>query len=268
MDREQSNFGRLLPDSEELVALAAGQGVSLSAQCFASLGSTQDYLQVLPAEEVEPWLVVVADEQTKGHGRLGRFWDSVTGQGAWFSVVLPPIAVSPKLPIGIGLAVLDATQHFLGSARLKWPNDLVVPNPEEQPWKLGGLVISLREIGGQTFPIVGIGVNLRLPAENRPTEIARGISDFASPPSRNQFVISVVSALKKRLLASWDWIDDYRGVCCTLGEMVEASLVDGESIIGLASDVDQDGGLVIGLGSNRRVVLAGDVLHLRREGLT
>jgi biotin-(acetyl-CoA carboxylase) ligase len=73
----------------------------------------------------------VATAQTSGRGRLGRAWHSAPGEGLYLSVILfpgPPPLSPPGLTMAAGLAVLDAVRGLgLGSAQLKWPNDVVVP---------------------------------------------------------------------------------------------------------------------------------------------
>lgn len=107
--------------------------------------------------------VHVADAQTRGRGRLGRKWHSEPGSGLYMSVVLLPARLlSPAgLTIAAGLAVLDAVNGLgLGSARLKWPNDVVVSTPSGDA-KLAGILVETRGLDpARPHYVIGIGVNV------------------------------------------------------------------------------------------------------------
>ena len=259
----RSNLRWLPEDSEQLTQRARAAGLPGEFRVFTSLPSTQDYLQVLPETELIDGLVAVADFQSEGHGRLGRKWLSEPGSGALFSVALELDEVPATLPLAVGLAVHDAAQPRLPAARLKWPNDLVVPVAAGQPLKLAGSVISLRPVRGRTFAVIGAGVNLQLAPEDRPTDFARALADFAVAFDRDELVVAVVVALHSRLAAPERWLADYEQVCCTLGEPVRAELVDGTQVLGRATRLDASGALIIQTESGEQVVQAGDLTHLR-----
>ncbi len=107
--------------------------------------------------------VHVAQAQTHGRGRLGRSWHSEPGTGLYLSVVLlPETVLSPAgLTMAAGLAVRDAVVALgLGSARLKWPNDVVVPTAEGDA-KLAGILVETRGLDPERpHYVVGIGVNV------------------------------------------------------------------------------------------------------------
>jgi BirA family biotin operon repressor/biotin-[acetyl-CoA-carboxylase] ligase len=107
--------------------------------------------------------VHVAEAQTRGRGRLGRRWHSAPGEGLYMSVVLLPRSVlSPAgLTIAAGLAVLDAVSGLgLAGARLKWPNDVIVPTRDGDA-KLAGILVETRGLDAlHPHYVVGIGVNV------------------------------------------------------------------------------------------------------------
>src|ERR1700731_1016213 len=75
-------------------------------------------------------LVVVADHQTAGRGRLGRSWESPPGASLLASILLRPVLPPARLALcagAVALAAADACAALTGvEPRLKWPNDLVV----------------------------------------------------------------------------------------------------------------------------------------------
>lgn len=110
--------------------------------------------------------VHVAEAQTRGRGRLGRSWHSAPGEGLYVSVVLMPERALPPaaLTIAVGLAVHDAvTRLGVADARLKWPNDVVVPSRGDAttPAKLSGILVETRGLSlERPHYVVGIGVNV------------------------------------------------------------------------------------------------------------
>ena len=107
--------------------------------------------------------VHVAEAQSRGRGRLGRSWHRAPGEGLYLSAVLLPRSVlSPAgLTMAAGLAVLDAVNALgLERARLKWPNDVMVPAPDGDA-KLAGILVETRGLDpARPHYVVGIGVNV------------------------------------------------------------------------------------------------------------
>jgi BirA family biotin operon repressor/biotin-[acetyl-CoA-carboxylase] ligase len=98
-------------------------------------------------------VLLVAEAQTAGRGRLGRTWHSAPGDSLTFSLALP---LAPKDWSGLSLAVgVSVAESLDPSVGLKWPNDL---------WwhdrKLGGILIETAAFGAQRYVVIGVGVNI------------------------------------------------------------------------------------------------------------
>lgn len=125
-------------------------------------------------------VVVVADEQTAGRGRLDRRWETPPGRALLVSIVVagPHLPTHPtQLPMIAGLAVLDAVTKVdsLFHFRLKWPNDLVAVLPSG-PVKVAGLLAeSSLDSHGIRYAVLGIGVNLNQRADELPAPRAGGL---------------------------------------------------------------------------------------------
>jgi BirA family biotin operon repressor/biotin-[acetyl-CoA-carboxylase] ligase len=101
-------------------------------------------------------LVLVAEEQSAGRGRMGRTWVSPPYAALTFSLLVRPATVPPArrgwLPLLAGVAVASAVTAVTGvQTRLKWPNDILVG-----PAKLAGI---LAEAAGDAI-VVGVGLNV------------------------------------------------------------------------------------------------------------
>ena len=117
--------------------------------------------------DISPCLLV-AEEQTRGRGRLGRDWVSSAGASLTFSLSMP---LAPQqwggLSLAVGLAVAEALdpQPFADAAArpriaLKWPNDLWLLDGPGRGRKLGGVLIETVSVGNSRMCVVGVGLNV------------------------------------------------------------------------------------------------------------
>jgi len=101
-------------------------------------------------------ILLVAERQTAGRGRLGRDWQSDTDAGLstlTFSLGLPlQPADWSGLSLAMGLAVVQSLHPAL---KLKWPNDVWLDDR-----KLAGILIETTSIGDVRYAVIGIGINL------------------------------------------------------------------------------------------------------------
>jgi BirA family biotin operon repressor/biotin-[acetyl-CoA-carboxylase] ligase len=106
--------------------------------------------------QLEP-VLLVAEQQTAGRGRLGRDWHSgkeaASAQSLTFSLGLP---LTPKSWAGLSLAVgLSVVQSLHPELRLKWPNDVWLRDR-----KLAGILIETASLGELRYAVIGIGINV------------------------------------------------------------------------------------------------------------
>lgn len=143
-------------------------------------GSTNSDLVALATDEkADEGVVLVAEEQNAGRGRLDRQWTAPARSGLFFSVLLRPTGVPVErwgwLPLLTGVAVATALSKVAGvDTALKWPNDLLVTVGGEER-KTGGI---LAERAGNDAVVVGIGINVTLREDELP------VPGAGSSPSR------------------------------------------------------------------------------------
>jgi BirA family transcriptional regulator, biotin operon repressor / biotin---[acetyl-CoA-carboxylase] ligase len=131
------------------------------------VGSTNTEALTLAAKGCLEWTIVVADEQTAGRGRSGKFWDSPSG-GLWCSIVLRPNITSGNLPL-IQFFVANSARRVLEReigtrVGVKWPNDLIVKG-----LKVGGILVEGRLVGTRIeFAVAGVGINLNVQSSSLP----------------------------------------------------------------------------------------------------
>ncbi|MEV0650357.1 biotin--[acetyl-CoA-carboxylase] ligase [Phytomonospora sp. NPDC050363] len=267
--------GREPLDETTLRAAVLSGGMWTGLRVLAETGSTNADLADLAREGAAEGMVVTADRQAAGRGRLGRGWTSPSGAGIAVSVLLRPTVPTFRfgwLPLLAGVALVDTVREVAGAeAWLKWPNDLLA-GPERR--KSAGILAEFVPDSRQPPAVVlGVGLNVSLTAAELPRADA---SSLALAGARNTDRAEILAGLLARLedrYRAWTAADgdpeacglapDYRAACATLGADVRAELPDGGELLGRATTVDADGRLVIDHPAGPTAVAAADVVHLR-----
>lgn len=146
----------------------------LQIKRFESCDSTnRQLLEAAEAGTPGGW-VYVAQQQWDGRGRRGRQWIASSGNSLTFSLlwVFPPDPARLQgLSLLIGLAIVQAIEGWLGSARLpgvsvglKWPNDILIQRRDGSEAKAGGVLVEsvmrrTPEGGRELAVVMGIGLN-------------------------------------------------------------------------------------------------------------
>lgn len=218
-------------------------------------------------------LVVVADHQTAGRGRLDRTWETPAGAALTFSVLLvpdrAPVARWPWLPLLTGVAVAEAVRRTTGvEAVLKWPNDVLAGER-----KVAGILVERVESPHGAGAVVGVGLNVSQTPQELPVPTATSLerAGAGSPVDRVALLAAVLAALAARYDA-WRAADGdatgalhaaYTGMCSTVGRAVRVGMPSGEDLDGDAVAVDADGRLLVRSAHGTTALGAGDVVHVR-----
>lgn len=219
--------------------------------------------------------LVIAEEQTKGRGRLGRSFYSPSQQGIYMSLILTP-AVDNTQPVLItaaaAVAVARAIERILGkSCQIKWVNDLYL----EEKKICGILTEAVTDIESCQiqYIILGIGINFRPPEQGYPDELkeivgalfparsdqcqesiltrgepAERSADQPANPTRNQLIAEIVNELLllNAQQASRVFMAEYKKRSLVIGRSIRVH-TRGENQFQLARalDIDNDGGLLV-----------------------
>jgi BirA family biotin operon repressor/biotin-[acetyl-CoA-carboxylase] ligase len=193
-------------------------------------------------------LVVLADLQERGRGRLSRSWLSPPGTGLTFSVVLRPRAEeSRRLWAMAGVGVAAGLRRLGVAAGLKWPNDVVVAGR-----KVCGLLVEASWSGNEPqYAVIGVGCNVKLDVAQVPAIAATATSlgrELGHPLSRMTVLKALLQGLDEaRLVLRNDpakLLRRYRDLCVLMGRRIVAS-GGGPTIEGVALDIDEESRLVI-----------------------
>jgi len=273
-----------LPVVAEVAPLLKGQHLGRPFQWLESVDSTNSYLARLPSEERTDGMVVVAERQTGGRGRMGRQWHSPPGCGLYFSVLLRPTA-SPaelaQLALVVGVAVCSAMTRLYPTLRIgiKWPNDILIDQR-----KVAGILCEMEaEADAVHQVILGVGVNVNTSATALPPDLrtlATSLSqELGQEVDRVALLVGMLNQLDKDY-AVWC----RRGLAPLLPRLQERSVLTGLSVTvesprgrvrGVAETCDAEGCLRIRMKNGSvRSVPSGEVhvhwrgrdAHGRRKG--
>ncbi len=197
-------------------------------------------------------VMVIANKQTAGRGRLGRSFESPAGTGLYMTIALRPDFDLDKalfVTMAAAVAVVRAAEAVAGTkTKIKWVNDVFYRNK-----KICGILTEAQtnfENGSIERLVIGIGVNC-FPGSFPPEldNIAGCLSRTKNSFSRAELAAEIYSQLMEILtkdLQSRDFLREYRSRCFILGKniTVHPNLSE-KGIRARAIDIDDNGGLVV-----------------------
>lgn len=268
-----------------LATKVIGRAERAANELWAEVDSTNSRAALLARQGASEGVIVLADHQTAGRGRLGRTWVSPPGTGLCMSVILRPKVLSTDLSLvtlAAGVAVTRAVEITTGvTLGLKWVNDLIIDGG-----KIGGILAELQKesrhqesepASTNTFDqalILGIGINICKGNTEPPEEIRdkiRWLEEITHQPvDRNQLVSQIAFELEQVLavLSAGEVttiLDAWRKHSVTLGESIKTQMAQ-ETITGLAININNNGALVVQTLSGTRELHAGEVSIRKSDG--
>lgn len=165
--------------------------LGLPRRHFRITRSTSAEAVVLGAAGAPHGTMVTADQQTAGRGRQGRRWHAPVGGALLMSLVLREH--DRLLPLRAGLAVAAVVGP---SARLKWPNDVLLDGR-----KVAGILVEAFPRRG--WAVLGIGVNVAVDTSDLPPAVRATAATLASPPECVEpLLLELLAGLERQLAAS------------------------------------------------------------------
>jgi len=237
-------------------------------QVFEETTSTNDVVDRLARDGVREGMVVFAESQGKGRGRLGRKWLSPSKKGLWFSVLLRPL-IPPQAATQVTVAAATALARAIhGQSQLavaiKWPNDILIGGR-----KTAGILTELHaELDCIKHLILGIGLDVNQVQSDFPVELRDTATSLRIEAGRPLDRASLAGAVLQELDADYGRIcaggfgsvaDEWERQCMTLGKDVRIQI--GQRIVqGRAESLDDDGALLVRTQHGRlERIVGGDV---------
>ena len=224
-------------------------------------GSTNADLLARAVQGAPEGLWLRADAQDGGRGRLGRIWESPSGNLFASTIVrLRDTDPSPaSLAFVTAVAVFDAVRLMAPQVPIcvKWPNDILTPDGA----KLCGVLLER----ASDAVVVGIGLNLVWHPQNLERKVTDLITRGATPPDA-QTAVEIVADVFARYLAIWRQsgleviVRHWEARAHPRGTALSAKLPDGEHLDGLYAGLNEDGALQLRLADGSiRAIHAADV---------
>ncbi len=265
------NEPELLSEKAICGMLDASRLIGKKIICTPETGSTNSDLFRMAEEGAVDGVVLLAERQTSGKGRLGRRWESPEGVNLYCSLLLrpdiPPFE-APQLTFLSAVAVVRAIQSVTDiRPDIKWPNDILINGR-----KVAGL---LNEMNAETdrvlFVVLGIGVNLNMRGEQFPAGLRYPATSLfletGTVVDRNFFAAILLKELDKEYKR---FIDsgfapargEWASYCNAAGRELQVDF-GSNSVRGLFAGLDHDGALLIKLpNGNIERILGGDLTVL------
>jgi len=219
-----------------------------SLDILFDVDSTNAWLLSLPHRHA---VVCLAERQHAGRGRRGRDWlapfaSNLTMSMGWrFELDITALS---SFSLVCGVAVVRALARFgVTDLGLKWPNDIMC-----QDKKLGGILIEMRgESGGPCELVIGVGLNIKIPAEQAKAITQPWIDlQHCDAISRNLLAAALIDELMNACLAcsqneSEAYLVQWRQLNIHHQQAVTVHMMDGREVSGHFADIDESGALLL-----------------------
>jgi BirA family biotin operon repressor/biotin-[acetyl-CoA-carboxylase] ligase len=220
---------------------------------FEETTSTNDVIEKLARDGVKEGVVVFAESQTRGRGRLGRKWTSPAKRGLWFSILLRP-DLRPQDATRLTVASATALRRAIAAQtglkpEIKWPNDILIHGK-----KVAGILTELSgELDHVKYVVLGIGIDVNLSQGDFPADLRKVATslkaELGKPVSRPELAVAILLELDHdyaRIAAGQFAVvaDEWEEHGTTIGHEVIIRTGD-RRIRGRAESLDEDGALLL-----------------------
>ncbi len=246
----------------ELEARLRTRWLARPVEVVAETGSTNDDVLARARAGAPHGLVIFAEAQARGRGRLGRSWFSPPGENLAFSALLR-LPDAPPVTLAAGVAVQEALNDLGWRASIKWPNDVLLDGK-----KVAGILADT-STRGQRREAIALGVGVNVNARAFPPELAGRATSLwlerGGPELDGEIDRVALAALLLEKLERWLMEDAasvaraFRERSGMLGRRVQVT-VEGAARAGVATGMDDGGALEVQADDGRLLrVVSGEV---------
>ncbi|MES2949895.1 MAG: biotin--[acetyl-CoA-carboxylase] ligase [Pseudomonadota bacterium] len=234
---------------------------AFSVEVLPEIDSTNtELMRRARAGQLEP-VLLVAERQSAGRGRLGRTWSS-GGDAVAADASLPSLTFSLGLPLspadwsGLSLAVgLSVVESLHPDLKLKWPNDVWL-----QDRKLAGILIETASVGDVRYAVIGVGINIVPPAaeglRTPPAGLCEVLPDVDAPTALARVAAPLAHAV---LRFEAEGFGPLRAAFHARDLLYGRDLVCNDGVTGMARGVDAGGALLLHTDSGLKKITSAEV---------
>jgi BirA family biotin operon repressor/biotin-[acetyl-CoA-carboxylase] ligase len=247
------NSPDVLHADDLLARLGKTKVIGRDIRVFQETTSTNDVVEKLARDGAGEGVVVFAESQTKGRGRLGRRWVSPAQKGLWFSFLLRPKLrpqETTQLTVAAAAALARAIRSETGlEPEIKWPNDILIRGK-----KTAGILTELNaELDRVKYVIVGIGVDVNVTVSEFPSDLRKIATSLKIETGKAVSRPALATAVLRELDQDYARItegrfaavaDEWEAHCTTLGHDVVIRIGD-RQLRGRAESLGEDGALLL-----------------------
>lgn len=234
---------------------------------FEKIDSTNNYLKKIAKEKSTNNVLVIANSQTNGRGRLGRSFISDKNSGIYMSLLVRPnisINDAKKITCLTAVSINNAINELTNlNSKIKWVNDIYINNK-----KVCGILTEAQtsiEEGTIDYIIIGIGINVyKREFDESIKNIATSIEDEGSIISRNDLIIKIVNNIDNYInnFADEIYMKEYQNSSCIINKEVELN-IRGNIFKANVLRINDEGELVVRTLDNEELtVYSGEITRL------
>ena len=222
----------------------------LNIDIFNDIDSTNDEAKRINL--TKDFHIVIAEQQHKGRGRLGKKWSSPDLGNIYVTVCTEKDLSHLPLSLVVGVICKKGIEKLTNNneIKLKWPNDILHNNK-----KVGGILIEKEITKGLTRTIIGIGINLNIKKEE---SWWGDLSKYKLETKRNKLINLIISEIIK-LDHNYDWINEWRSGCMHLNREVE--IYKDEEFVKkvIFKDIDENGNGILQSKNGHEKISSGQI---------
>ncbi len=258
---------------EKLQHIFKGDIIGKEILFYESTSSTNETAFEIGREREDPeGIVVIADTQTCGKGRMGRNWISPPGVNLYFTVLLRPhlpLEEIQFITFATAVAVTTVIREETGlQAGIKWPNDILINGK-----KAGGILVEMKSSRERMGILaVGIGINVNMSLNSLPEEIRTDTTSLNIEKREDIDRVTLLGKILTELEKGYKnllkgnkgaLITEWLRLNSTIGNSVKVRMQD-RTISGTAEGIGDRGELIVRLSSGKtESVIAGDVTIIK-----
>lgn len=233
----------MILDGKKIKSIMEREGAAAQVVCLDEIDSTNNEAKRLGAAGAELPLLVAADRQTAGRGRLGRRFYSPSGTGTYESIAFKvegDLESAVTVTGAAAVAVCRTIKALTGlEPQIKWVNDVYLNGG-----KVCGILAESFRVPGGTAIVVGVGINVT--TESFPEDIKGRAASIGAAGTREELIARVAAEILK-LRDDRSFLEEYRSRSMVIGREITYGPVGEEPKPARAVAIDDEGGLVIEL---------------------